>query len=203
MICEHCKAEIKEGLDYCQECGEPIEDKIIVTTVADIPLEARPFIDMGGYVTGLTTNVYNVIALLGALCLYLSPFFGWIKGNIEGEMRSADLFDIGAQYGDFAINKTMLTMMGILILLAGILMLAMSGRESIRPLSPYSDVLLVRLIPIVLAVIAMVVVIINKGYSNLCKMYDSDMYQCLGPILCVAGTAIYALSIIMENNKRG
>lgn len=203
MICEHCKAEIDEGLDYCQECGEPIEDKIIITTMKDVPLDAQPFLDFGGYVKGLTKNPYNIMAFVGAMCLYLSPFFGWIKGNVNGEIASADLFDIGAKYGDFAINKPIITILATLILVAGLAMLAMSGREYIRPLKPYADMLIVRCIPAVIAIVVFVVQLLNKGYKNLCSMYDVEIYKCVGPILCVVGIVIYVLSIVMENNKRG
>ncbi len=203
MICEHCKAEIKDGLDYCMECGEPIEDKVIITSIKDIPLEAQPFLDFGGYVKGLTTNPYNIMAFVGAMCLYLSPFFAWIKGNINGKESSADLFDIGAQYGDFAINKPTITILGILILVAGLGMLAMSGREYIKPLKPYADMLIIRFIPAIFAIAVFAVQLLNKGYKNLCSIYDVSVYKCVGPILCVVGIAIYILSIVMEKNKRG
>ena len=82
-------------------------------------------------------------------------------------------------------------------------MLAMSGREYIKPLKPYADMLIIRFIPAIFAIAVFVVQLLNKGYKNLCSIYDVSVYKCVGPILCVVGIAIYILSIVMEKNKRG
>ena len=48
MTCKKCGAEIQEGLDYCMECGESTEERIVITS-RKLPVEAQPFLDFSGY----------------------------------------------------------------------------------------------------------------------------------------------------------
>ena len=202
MVCEQCNAKIKDGLDFCQECGAPVQEAVIITCMDDIPLDAQPFVNLVEYVKCLTTNIYSLMALVGAICLYLSPFMTWSYGNIGGEKVKADLFDIGNQYGDLALNKPIITILGILILFCGVIMMAMAGRTGIRPLKKYADIVIIRFIPGAMAIILFVVQLMNKSYKVQRELYQVDIFNCLGPMILIIGVVIYTVSIIMEKNSK-
>ena len=197
MTCKKCGAEIQEGLDYCMECGESTEERIVITS-RKLPVEAQPFLDFSGYVKSLSSNLYNVMALIGAICLYLSPFFRWMSKMAYDEKISANLFDIGSDTGDLALNQANITLMAMVIVIMGIYMLAMSAREYLRPVKNYADNLIVRIIPIIVSIVVFVLILVNKEFSNATKLYNVELYKCLGPIFLVVGIVIYSLSVIME-----
>lgn len=202
MVCKHCGATIEENMDYCMACGESVEEQIIIKSVKELPKEAQPALDFSGYVKSLVKEPYNSIALIGAICLYLSPFFAWVSKTFYDNKTTGDLFDIAAKNGDFGIDKGILSLYGTLILVAGVMMLLMSARDYIKFLKPVSENIIVRLVPSVLAIIVFVLILGNNDYTTLVKLCGIKVHNCVGPILLVVGVLIYTISVIMERNKR-
>lgn len=200
MTCKHCGTEIKDGLDYCLECGEPIEDKVVITTVKNIPIEAKPFLDFSGYVKALSSNVCICLSLLGAICLYLSPFMKWLEKTVHGENISGGLFDLGAKNGDMSIGDGKLCLFAVLILATGLYMLAMSGRKYIKPLM-FCDNIIVRIVPVVLAIVILVLIMTNDTYSNYCKVANISPFTFIGPILFIVGILLYGISLFLEKKE--
>lgn len=214
MVCRGCGKEIAEGQEYCEMCAPPEEEAVIRVTKDDIkklkkkePRLKRegPFINVEGYAKSLTTNVTNIMALIGAVLLYLSPFFSWLRRFDEDERVTGSLFDIGGRNATFSVRHAGLLAVAVLLLLMGLVMLIWSARENIRPLRPMADMYILRLIPAAIGLLAYILVITNRSYNAVLEAAEEvgvKMDRGTGGILCIAGLVVYVLSVIFDITNR-
>lgn len=208
MECKICGKEIAEGREYCDECAALVPDEeVIHITKEDIKklnkkeprLKADgPFINVEGYAKSLVTNYANILAVIGAVLMYLSPYFSWLKIKTDGRTIKGSMFDIAGKYINdvIALKQPVLIVCGILFIISGIMMLIFSARENIRLLRPYADNYLLRLIPVVFAAAAFIMVITNGAYKNVFK--NSHVEGGAGKTMCIIGVIVYILSIVMD-----
>lgn len=216
MVCKGCGKEIEDGQEYCGACSLSAEDNVIRVTKDDIKKLKKkaprlksegPFINVEGYVKSLTSDITNMMALIGAVLLYLSPFFSWLRRGEGSERVKGSLFDVGGKNAVLSVHHAGLLIAAVLLLLMGIAMLIWSARENIRLLRPMADQYLLRLIPAVIGLLAYILVITNRSYNTVLKAAADakiEMDKGFGGILCVAGLAVYVLSVVFDIvNRKG
>lgn len=210
MVCKGCGKEIADGREYCEICAGNAEDTVIRVTKDDIKRlkkkeprlkDEGPFIDAEGYIQSLTADITNLMALIGAGLLYLSPFFSWLRRLDENGRVKGSLFDVGGKNAALSVHHAGLLVAAILFLLTGLTMLLWSARESIRLLRPLADSYLLRLIPVGTGLLAYVLVVTNRSYNNVLRAAEEagiEMDKGVGGILCIAGLAVYVLSVVFD-----
>lgn len=176
-----------------------------------------PFINLIGYVKSLGTDISNLLVLIGAVLLYISPFLPWIWETLHKVHKKGNLFDMAGKSAEMSIKTPVLGIMGILILISAFMMMLISAREYIKPIWKYRNNFIIRIVPLVLAVIAFIVIFKNKNYevmlSGMKSLKDtavslnqSSVYSYgrgLGFIFCIAGMALYAVAVVMDFFKNG
>ncbi|MGN0152445.1 MAG: hypothetical protein ACI39Q_08225 [Wujia sp.] len=212
MVCKGCGTEIADGQEYCDACKLSMEEDAVITLTKDDIKKAKkgcqvrltadgPFINIEGYARSLKSDVTNIMALLGAVLLYLAPFFSWMKRDIEGEQLSGSLFDIGGKNAALSVHQGVLCVCAVIMIVAGLCMLILSARENIRPLRPFADMYLMRMIPALLALAAYIVVICNKPYRQALAVNGTD--NGVGSLFCIVGLIVYTMSVIFSKiNKK-
>lgn len=208
MLCKGCGREIAEDREYCEECEVLEQDtEVIHITEDDIKKFNRKeprlkaegkFIDIEGYARSLVSNITNLIALAGAVLMYLSPYSCWLFNDSgDGKVR-ASLFDISGRYVDevLALKQPVIIFACILLLLSGVMMLVMTARENIRPLRPYADSWFIRLIPVVISIAGYVLVVTDKAY-RIVSEYDG-VGEGAGRLMCAAAIILYTLSVVLD-----
>lgn len=202
MVCKYCGAEIKEGMDYCMNCGELTEEKEVVKTVKVMPVEAQPFFDFSGYVKSMQTKRFTVLSLLGALCLYISPFMKWMEKTVYGEGKvSGSLFDIGSKNSVLSIREGKMIFFAVCTLIVALYMMVMSAKKYIRPLRLCNN-FIIRLLPAVMAIVIFVLIYMNKTYSKYCDFNNISLFGCSGHILFILGILLYGISLCIENKEK-
>ncbi len=201
MTCKHCGSEIKDGMDYCMECGESVEDKLIVMSVNELPVDARPLINLGGYIKELVSNMYVLLTFLGALCMYLSVFMKWTCGNVHGKIKGGDLFDMVSENSSFYIGDKKIFYYALIILLMGVAILLYSGRRNIRFLARVENNKLAGIVPIVVSLVAFMMVITNKAYSEARSINHVTIYTCTGIIIYVIGLILSIAGVLLEKGQ--
>lgn len=207
MECKVCGKEIADGKEYCEDCEQLIPDSEVIHVTRDDLKRIKkkeprlkadgPFIDIEGYARSLITDYANILALVGAVLMYLSPYCCWLKIT-AGKTIKGSLFDIAGKYIDdiIALKQPELAVSCILLILSGIMMLILSARENIRLLRPYADNYIIRFIPVVLSIIAGGIVMLNSEYRNVLKY--SSVESGVGKTMCILGIILYVLSIVMS-----
>lgn len=237
MICEVCNEEVSEKLEFCPECGSPMNEPVAIkVTKEDIKntqkkikdesksekgkKETRlkadgPFINLAGFSTSFIDNPTNIFALVGALCVYLTPFMPWLWKTQEKIKTSATLFDLGGSSAALSVNQTIIIVMAVLTLVAGLMMLIFTARENIRPIRPFTDSYLLRLIPVVIGVVSLVIIMKNTSYQDAFNIIESMNEKAkslgyeehfsggrgIGLIVYIVGLASYTLSVIFDRNN--
>ncbi len=183
---------------------------------ADLDAEYEgPFINLIGFVKSLGSDFNNLLIFIGAVLLYISPFMPWIWETLHKVHRKGNLFDIAGKTADMSLKAPVIGVMGVLILVSGFMMLLVSAREYIKPLWKIRNNFIVKMVPALLSVIAVVLVFMDKNYKNgLAGMKElkdvanslgqSSVYSYgrgLGPILCIAGIAIYVIAVLLDYLK--
>ena len=214
------KDDIKKANKNLEKKEKEIQKKVVNDTVKIKPVKnlglekeyEGPFIDLTGYVKSVGTNMTNLFALIGAVCLYLSPFATWMWESLFKVKKKADLFDLGGKNGDLFLQAPVITGMAVILLLSGFFMMLMSAREYVKPVWKFRYNFIARFIPVITATVAFLIVFFNKKYS---KSIDSkeafkktavsigqaDKYSYgrgIGPILCLLGIAIYFVSVLID-----
>lgn len=206
MVCKGCGKEIEDGQEYCDACARvEMETEVIHVTRDDLKKLNRreprlkadgPFLDLEGYARSLKDNFTNILALLGAVLLYLAPFCSWMKREGQSGTRWGSLFDLGGKRAELAVHQNVLIVCSVVILVMAVSMLVFSARENIRPLRPYTDAYLLRLIPVVPGIAAYIVILKNSAYNA--ALAASGTSPGIGRIICAAGFIVYALSVVFD-----
>lgn len=226
MQCNNCGKEIKEGMDYCMECGAPIEEPAVITLTkedlkatknkAEPAAATGPFFDLSGFVNGLKSSISILLAFIGAIFLYLSTFSTWLWEQLFEQKKAANIFDMGNKSGEMYIGKSSFSLFGIIILITGLLMLIMSADSYIRPLKSIGNSeakrTILKCIPIIISIIIFILIwknnLYEQAYNNIKNQIDfaknigsGSNYtggRGIGPILYIGGVALYALSVLFE-----
>lgn len=159
-----------------------------------------PLFDYEGFIKNLTKDLPQIFAFIGAILVYLSPFTTWLKQTVGKVESKADLLDIAGKNGDIALAQKSIFVFGIIIILMAVCMIAFTAREYIRPLRPYADNYLLRLVPAVVTIIMYVLVVKNKAYVASCALKYIDTG--LGQVFCIMGIALYSMSVIFDFMNR-
>ncbi|MCM1399542.1 MAG: zinc ribbon domain-containing protein [Clostridium sp.] len=225
MQCSNCGKEIKDGMDYCMECGAPIEEPAVLSKetikasqkkAPQMIEEQGSFFDLSGYVDKLKSSITILLAFIGALLLYFSSFSSWIWSRLFDDKTSANLFDLGSKSQELYLGSSKFLILGILTFAAGLLMLIMSASTFIRPLKKISTnkllALILKLLPVIISIIVLILILKDNAYSTAYNNIKSqielakslgassnfDGGRGLGPILYIAGTCIYAVSVLID-----
>ena len=225
MQCNNCGKEIKEGMDYCMECGAPIEEPAVITlTKEDLKVTKKkaepaavtgPFFDLSGFINSLKSSVSMLLAFIGAILLYLSSFSTWLWYQLFEQKKSANIFDMGNKSSEMYIGKATFLILGIFILITGLLMLIMSADSYIRPLKSIGNSqtkrTILKCIPIIISIVIFILIwknnLYEQAYNNIKNQIDfareigSSNYtggRGAGPVLYICGVALYAISVLFE-----
>lgn len=229
MTCSNCGKEIKEGASYCLECGADIEAPVVLkeikTKVAggddnsdgnESPQILDKFFDFSKYVKELGSNTSTLVALFGAILVYLSSFYSWMWIEQNGEKISSNLFELGGKNADIAFAEKILIVMAVLIMLSAIDMIAFSACSCIRPLVMFKDNYFVRALPIILTVFFFAIIMGNNDYSHYIESINIQEEAIVGvqnassfsggrgvgPIMLIVGQVLYGISIFLDYTKR-
>lgn len=225
MQCNNCGKEIKEGMDYCMECGAPIEEPAVITlTKEDLKATKNkaepvavtgPFFDLSGFINGLKSSMSMLLAFVGAILLYLSSFSTWLWDKLFEQKKSANIFDLGNKSSEMYIGKSSFLILGIIILITGLLMLIISAGSYIRPLrsigSSEGKRIILKCIPLIISIVVFILIwknnLYEQAYNNInnhidyAKNLGSSNYtggRGAGPVLYICGVALYAISVLFE-----
>lgn len=218
MVCSNCGKELPEGAAYCDNCGADIDTPVVLkATKVEPPKETRlkaegPFINSLGFIKSIKDETAVLIGMIAAIIFYLSPFFSWIWENAQGEKIKASLFDLGGNTNAFGTGNKIIVLCAILAVLCGFMMILMTASENVRPLRPYSDNMLIRMIPVILAVVIFVIMFTSPAYKNIYaelmlnveraeRLGVADKFnggRGLGPVFYVVGTIMYAISVFVH-----
>lgn len=221
MVCSNCGKELADGATYCDNCGADVESPVVLkATKVELPKEPRlkaegPFINIKGFAVDVKNETSVMLGLIGAIVFYMAPFFSWLWQRAQEEKITASLFDLGSKSHEFGTSNMLLVICAVLSLLVGIYMLAMAASENIRPLRPYADNMLIRFIPVILAVIIFVLIMTCAPYKSLYSdlmvnveraktMGISDKFnggRGIGPLVYIVGTVLYAISALFHQMK--
>lgn len=230
MICSNCNKEIEDGSTYCVECGAPIDEPVVIKDIKtkastskksqgklkDVIQYDGPFIDFSGYVKSLGNNTAALIGLLGAILVYLAPFFSWLWQHFWDNKISANLFALGGKNDPMSLREGVLIVMAVLIILSALDMLAFSGCRYIGPLKAFEKNYIVRALPIVLTIIFLVIIMKNDAYQMAMDSIESQIQSAqnfgagsnvdggigVGPVMLIAGQILYGVSICLDAFKR-
>lgn len=238
MVCSNCGKEVRENATFCEECGAPLEEPVVIKmTKEDIKGATKnaksstlngqtdkvaprqwvgPAIDLPGYVNDIKTNVSSLLALIGALLMYLSPFFSWLWRK-HGEAKStANLFDLSRKVGDLSLDSKLLFVIALLVILTGLAMMVASAAKHLKFMQPYLDNKYIFMIPAIIGLVILILIFANSKYE---QAYDIIMKQVeksssnvnmkfsggrgFGPILYIGGLISYFASLVINmSNKR-
>lgn len=257
MVCKNCGKEVPEGADYCEACGAPLEEPIVLKMSKDdikkagkeektrqkerakealknqppkqrakqnrVAANPDKKIDVAGYVKSIGSNRNMMLALVGALMLYVAPFLNWIVEKLFDTKRKANLFEMGLKSSmveengtTLALGSTIVFVFGVLILVIGVGMLALSAADYIRPLRKYAANPIVRLVPIVILVVIFILVMVNKPYTRALAAIESNIKLAkqigaksnysggkgIGPIVYVVGLLLHTIGTVSDLSDR-
>lgn len=216
----------KKEKELQKKVAETASEAKIVAVGEDIDLDAEyegPFINLLGFVKSLGTNLSNLLVFIGAVMIYISPFLVWLWETLHKNKNKSNLFGMAAKpskilSGDssvLALGSTTILIMAILLLVSGFLMLLVSAREYIKPMWKFRYSLVLRLVPVILAIVAFLVIWNDKSYVNILDSMKElkDMAKTLnqsyvysygrgiGPVVCIGGIGIYIISILVDIPK--
>ena len=180
-------------------------------------------VDFSNYVKNLRKDFNSGLAFIGSLLLYLAPFLNWIWEKLFDVKKKASLYELGLKGDKYDMDSRILYMdekrmlvLGIVILVVGLVMLAMSAADYIKVLRPYSSNIVFRILPIVILAVVLVVILKNDAYQNaldaieknneLAKQIGSKSNYSggigVGPIVYGAGLVVYTIGTIRDLIQR-
>lgn len=253
MVCKNCGKEVPDGADYCEACGAPLEEPVVLKMTKDdikkaekaektrqkeqikeaakqqpkkqptrkkkVAADQKKWIDIGGYVKNVGSDTNMLMTLVGSLLLYIAPFLNWIWEKLFDVKKKANLFEIGMKSSMveengkiLALGSTIVFVLAVVVIVIGVVMLAFSAADYIRPLRKFAANPIVRMIPIVLLIIIFVVLINNKPYTQALAAVEENIRLAkqigaksnydggrgIGPIVYVIGLLLYLFGTIND-----
>ncbi len=227
MICSNCNKEIREGATYCEECGAPIDEPIVLkeiklpekTTKKESKSKEKeklaatgPLFDFGGYVKGLGSSTYAILALVGGLVTYLAPFMTWMWLRLKNNKMTGNLFEIGGKNHEMSLQNNWILLIAILMMLVALCMIVMSAASYIRPLKPIHNNFIIKLAILLVAVVAFILIMSNDSYKvaldsiqqqiETAELFnyasDVDGGRGIGPTVYICGVVVYGASVVLE-----
>ena len=160
-------------------------------------------------------TVAKILQLVGAALLFLSPFFHWLAGKIDGDKEGVNLFKLASE--DDGIDKGVFVFFAIVILLCGIFLLFLEVTDFIP--SMYSVKQKIVNIPFIeLGVLAIALLfillaffngdlmdVIKSGKKIIKNWYDGKGYMNhgFGPILAYLGVICAAVPRVFRLIGKG
>lgn len=141
MFCSNCGKEIPEGQTSCPDCGTPIPS-------AAAPKAATPNVSFDsikagigagaekikGSVDSMGMDSMKIVSLAGAALVTISPLFHWISAKMSyGGMKEKESASL------FGMETGILTFSAIMILLAGLLLLAWEVADYIPAIASFKE----------------------------------------------------------------
>lgn len=233
MICNNCGKEVEDGLQYCPECSAPLEEPVILSkdqiktkkvrytnALGQTPEEAAaaaedrrligPFIDIPGYVKKLSSRPDYILALVGAMLVYLSPFIRWIYSSVLE--KKGNLFEIGMNGSKLPLDSKIEALgikwaipAAILVLIGAFFMLCLSASAEIKPLRKFEGNIVVKLIPWIILAVILFLLFKNESYATACRTHGEFARNSAGArggrgegfYMYLIGLITYAISIPM------
>ena len=192
MICSNCGIEVPEGTDYCEACGAPLNEPVVISKdmanakpvkklgnmpTSDIVISQTDgkFININGYISSFSVETYRLVALVAGIAMYLSPFLFWYWKSTGPEKVKQNLFSIARKYGDMAQGSIRLNIMGILMLLCGVGMILYSARNYIRPVVKYSNKKMLWIGVEIVSIVAFLLAVTDGKFEELIQATKSEL----------------------------
>ena len=233
MLCNNCNKEIPDDSIYCPECSAPVDEPAVIkiskedikNTIKEnnkarkierytVAYEMPPF-NFSNYLTTLKKDASCFFALLGGVIFFYSVYFSWFWERVIDDKTKLNLFDLSSKNAENGLGNKTLLIAAILILITGIIMIIMSARKTIRVLVPHSDNMVLKILPVIMAVIILIIILTNKDYNNALNAVEKTMETIIasggaqnydggrgeGIVLYGVGTLIYMASIILDKKE--
>lgn len=209
MVCKECGTVISEGRMYCDACLGDIgaeQPEVITMSRSDVmraEKKMRTQLDLVGFVKALPKKNMRLIMFFGALLTYISPFLAWLSKsfatvNAEKKKHFASLFDLGGKKDAMALGNGAITIVALVVMVAGIMMLICSTKDY-TPIADAFNSRIMRYLPIVLTVYAVVKFFITSSVRTAIKASARPSY---GFVICVVGLIMYSIAIIAEEKAQ-
>lgn len=252
MVCKNCGKEIPEESLYCEACGAPLEEPVVLNvSKEDIkragkeekvrakerikatqkntqPLQTKKIskkpeadltkkVDIVGYAKSIGADHNTLLAFIGALMLYLSPFLNWIFERVFDTKRKANLFEIGMKSSMvekdgsiLAMGQTIVLVLAVVSIIIGIWMLLLSGADYIRSIRRFAGNVVMRVVPIVILLVIFFIIINNKTYTHSLQVLEDNVrlakemgttsnYSAgrgIGPVIYICGLIVYTFGTL-------
>ena len=220
MICKNCGKEVPDTEQYCPECSAPLIEPVVITKAAaeksldkakgDVQI-LGPAFDFPGYIEKLAGKPSTLLALAGALLVYLAPFFRWIFISSKEFTQKANLFDVGKKAGDvkqdiLALGQKGIGRIAVFIMVVAIVMLIFSASEDIRALKNIKLMPYITFVPVVILVILMVLALKNDTFRSAIKQLSAQAKASnelkgglgAGAYMYIGGTLVYLASCVLS-----
>ncbi|MBR4513957.1 MAG: zinc ribbon domain-containing protein [Lachnospiraceae bacterium] len=227
MICKNCGKEVPDTEQYCPECSAPLIEPVVISkAAAEKSLEKKkedaeilgPAFDFSGYINRLAGTPAAVLSLLGALLVYLAPFFRWIYISGNEFYEKANLFDVGknaekAGKDILALGQAEIGRIAVFILVTAVAMLVFSAYRDIRSLKDNKLMPFIAFVPVIALVILLVLALRNdrfysairqlsaqaKGSPDLKGGLGIGFYMYIGGGVCYLAACVLSLMEYLKN----
>lgn len=185
---------------------------------------SKVFLNVPAYKKWLKQDIANIISVIGAILITISPFLPWAfyyindNGTKESDCGSL-IFMTKFDLIDFIGDKKGVALMpafGVVILLVGIILILWDAAQFAPTLRNIKDKITIpafRFICLALVIIATVLAMLNKELKN--SMADAKeimeeysqvegvaVYS-VGPYVAVAGVIIWLIAFVIKKIKKG
>lgn len=225
MNCSVCGATYADGQPACPNCGAPAQPMgAPMGQPMGAPMGQPMGAPMGGmapvnnqYVQGtgfkgflasLKTDYMKIIALVGGLLVFISPFFSWCNLEIEfwgmSESESYSMWSLGREYSDARLYY----LWTILLLVIGLGLILWDAADYIPALSDIktkiSVVPFVDLIAIGVGLLVVIFALSNGTVNDVIKeMKDyGDGSHGIGPVIAIIGLLAAAFPRVIKLIKK-
>lgn len=221
MNCSVCGATYADGQPACPNCGAPAQP---MGQPMGAPMGQPMGAPMGGmapvnnqYVQGtgfkgflasLKTDYMKIIALVGGLLVFISPFFSWCNLEIEfwgmSESESYSMWSLGREYSAVRLYY----LWTILLLVIGLGLILWDAADYIPALSDIktkiSVVPFVDLIAIGVGLLVVIFALSNGTVNDVIKeMKDyGDGSHGIGPVIAIIGLLAAAFPRVIKLIKK-
>lgn len=185
---------------------------------------SKVFLNVPAYKKWLKEDISNIISVIGAFLITISPFLPWAfyfindNGTKESDCGSL-LFMTKFDLIDFIGDKkgvSLMPVLGVIILLVGIILILWDAAQFAPTLRKIKDKITVpafRFICLVFVIIATVLAMLNKELKSSMEdarkiMEDYSQVEgvavySVGPYVAVIGVVVWIVAFIMKKIKKG